>query len=482
MQITLYTNFAKRKNSTKLPTGGTTVNDVELKRPTSIHDPIFVLGQVTGVTMENITYVKAFGNYYFVTNIAVTPNNYFELTCSEDPMGTNKSAILASNQFVVRSASAYNAMLQDGMIMPTENTFHWVYHAIRKSDNTALKLDTTGCFVVTAISCKNPASSSGLYAQNFVTRYLVSVDNIKMIGDYLFNSSASTWSDFKSNIEEMVQKPYDALISIFWLPIPYGPLYTGQTEEPVQLGEDVLVLSGDPIPSYLIPQDARYEYKGSVTPTWNYKDDWRLTSPYTTATVYIPAFGLVDINPNEFKDGLNVETVIDILTGETITKFVHNSVIKSTYSYNLASEIPVAQTFPNTGMAIASIAGGLGSIGASAASVAHGNLMGVAGIASGAFSTAMGAMNLFATTESYKGSQGGKAWITDNEYYITERYVVTQALTHANGTCGRPLMEERTLSGLSGYCQCANASIDLNCLESDRDYINACLNSGFFIE
>ena len=482
MQVTLYTTFSKRKNSTKQPTGGTVVNNVELKRPTSLHDPIFVLGAVTGVVMENITYVKAFNHYYFVTNISVTPNNYFEISCSEDPMASNKTEILSSTQFVVRSASAYNIMLQDAMIMPTDNKFHWVYHSIRKADLTALKLDTTGCYVVTAVSCKNAASSSGLYAQNFVTRYLVNAENIKLLGDYLFDTQKSTWNDFVDHITKMVEKPYDALISIFWLPIPYGPLYTGQSEEPVQLGEDVVVNNDTPVASYLIPQDASYSYKGSVTPTWNYINDWRLTSPYTTASVFIPGFGLADINPNEYKDGLDVETYIDIMTGETITKFVQNSVIKATYTYSLATEIPVAQTTPNTGTAISQIAGGLGSMGAGAATLASGNILGVAGVAAGAFSTATGAMNLFATTESFKGSQGGKAWIDDPEYYLTERYVDTQALTNSNTTNGRPLMEQKQLSTLSGFCQCANASVSLNCMESDRDYINGCLNSGFFIE
>ena len=483
MNITVYTSFSKRKNSTKQPTGGTAVT-CDIKHTNSMRNPIFHINKddlTGGITPESIKYVKDSDHsiYYYVDDVEYVPNKFYALHCTIDPMATYKSSITGSTQYVMYSASNYSLMIPDHRIYNTENKCYWVYHSLRKADNTALKLDTTGCYVVTAVSCKNAASTTGLYAQNFVTRYLVNDTNIKLLGDYLFDTALWGGSNFEANINKMVQKPYNSLISIYWLPIPYGPLITGQSEEPVQLGQDAIVNQGTPVASYLIPENASYTYKGSVTPSWNYIDDWRLGSPTTTASLYVPSFGLVDINPIEYRDGLDCETYIDILSGETITKLVQNSVIKATFSYNIATQIPVAQTTPNTGTAITKLVGG---IGAAAAGVATGGVAGVAGIAGGVMNASMGLREMFTMTPSYKGSQGGKAWIDEPEYYLTERYVATQDLSTPQATQGRPLMQAVTLSTLSGYCQCADASVSINGFDADRDIINGYLNSGFYIE
>ena len=64
MQIIVWDNFTKRKNSTLRPAGGTTVTCV-LKEQTSVENPVFILN--TPLTLY--TYVGAFGHYYFVSDI-----------------------------------------------------------------------------------------------------------------------------------------------------------------------------------------------------------------------------------------------------------------------------------------------------------------------------------------------------------------------------------------------------------------------------
>ena len=43
MTITYWTNFSKRINSTKQPTGGTNITTVALKTPCSVETPVFIL-------------------------------------------------------------------------------------------------------------------------------------------------------------------------------------------------------------------------------------------------------------------------------------------------------------------------------------------------------------------------------------------------------------------------------------------------------
>ena len=66
MNIKIWTSFIKRTNSTKQPTGGTD-KTVVLKRDCTIDAPSFILNE----PVSNITYVQAFGNYYFVHDIII---------------------------------------------------------------------------------------------------------------------------------------------------------------------------------------------------------------------------------------------------------------------------------------------------------------------------------------------------------------------------------------------------------------------------
>ena len=64
MNINVWSNFTKRRNSTAQPTGGTQ-KTVYLKEQTSIEHPSFILAE----PLANYNYVQAFGNYYFVTDV-----------------------------------------------------------------------------------------------------------------------------------------------------------------------------------------------------------------------------------------------------------------------------------------------------------------------------------------------------------------------------------------------------------------------------
>ena len=101
MTIKTWSGFSKRKNSTKQPTGGTSVTAF-LKEGTSIENPTFTLSG----NNFTVDYVEAFGHYYFVKDIVSIRNNLIEIECVQDVLATYKSAIIGSSQYVIRSASA----------------------------------------------------------------------------------------------------------------------------------------------------------------------------------------------------------------------------------------------------------------------------------------------------------------------------------------------------------------------------------------
>ena len=87
MNITYWTDFTKRKNSTKQPTGGTQTT-VRLKEPCGIYSPTFICSGVP----ESVKYVQAWGRYYFVTDVTHDGPELI-VSCASDPLATFKTAI-----------------------------------------------------------------------------------------------------------------------------------------------------------------------------------------------------------------------------------------------------------------------------------------------------------------------------------------------------------------------------------------------------
>ena len=92
MNIKLYQNFSKRKNSTRRPGGGVNY-DVYLKENTSLNDPVFIMDNV-GNLLSSYNYCYAFNRYYFIDDIVSISNDHVELHCSTDYLATYKDDIL----------------------------------------------------------------------------------------------------------------------------------------------------------------------------------------------------------------------------------------------------------------------------------------------------------------------------------------------------------------------------------------------------
>ena len=90
MQVVFY-NHAKRSNSTKLPTEGTSISCV-LKDECSITSPVLEL-KVTEKPNFNYAYIADFGRYYFINNIVEKTGRMFEIACHIDVLQTYKDDI-----------------------------------------------------------------------------------------------------------------------------------------------------------------------------------------------------------------------------------------------------------------------------------------------------------------------------------------------------------------------------------------------------
>ena len=79
MQIQLWSNFVKKKNSTKRPAGAPHIENVTLKRETSLLNPTFIL--TIDNEIYNYIWMLKCGRYYFFTAIVHGISNICQLRC-----------------------------------------------------------------------------------------------------------------------------------------------------------------------------------------------------------------------------------------------------------------------------------------------------------------------------------------------------------------------------------------------------------------
>lgn len=467
MNINIYTGFSKKKNSTKVPTGTGTAVTASLKRQTSYHNPVFVLSPVTGVTMEDISYIKYGSHYYFVTDITVVPNNVYEISCAEDPMATHRSEILGSTQYVLYSASKFYPFIPDPRV-PQQS------EVISKPHDFSIVpfTESGGYYVVSCIS-----ERTGGRGEEFVTNYMVDSMNLSGLVDMLIDTA---WAPSLINT---MGKPFDCISSIRYIPISDS---TVRTDLSMSSLSDIILGTENmnPAQGYIFPTSSNIVSKSeTLTIGWHYSADWRISSPYTTGDLFIPGYGLVEINPLQCAYSITVEFNYDAVTGDvTVYILGRNEALDpdtliATINYNVAVQIPLAQLGSNP-------SGMITSVGV-AAGAALGLSLGMGGLAAaGALAGGVGNAIIAANTRtpSAKGSITGRSWLAPPLMCLVERYINTIDVDSMKTTEGMPLMEETTLSTLSGYCKCENASVSIAGYDSDRDYINNVLNSGFFIE
>lgn len=123
INVVLY-KMDKRSNSTKIPSNDTpsvTVSCILLDN-TSIISPVLTFQQpvnAINLNLFNYAYISEFGRYYFITNITHDTNAIYTIYLATDVLGSFRTSIRNSNQYVVRSSSLSDESIVD-TLYPTK--------------------------------------------------------------------------------------------------------------------------------------------------------------------------------------------------------------------------------------------------------------------------------------------------------------------------------------------------------------------------
>lgn len=465
MQITVYSNFYKRQNSTLRPSGGT-VKDVFLKNDCSIQNPTFILDGID----NSINYVKwqapnSFDRYYYVSDIKLRNDNIYEMSCSLDVLATFRTDIGNTAAYIEYCADSNETTLPDMRL--TQKPEIEVY---RNDNASSIFSSTDYTYLLQVIG---DVDSGMPYTQLYdITPY-----NLSLLVDGIMGT-------FLNDLKDQFTSASNCIVSLKILPISRSNI-PSVANQYVKLGRTDTQIAANRVDAKTMTGVL------SVTIPWP-ASDFRRLSPFTQIKLFLPFVGYVDISPSDVfnYDSIEIGYVIAFSTRQVTyrlraTSNTLNNADIGIYSANIGYDVPISTYQSNAGGAVSALVGG-------AIALAGTAIAGAAGAAgAGATAATTGVSTIVNTTiaclqktASQTGSFNGAGFekIASNPFIVlTYRDTIIDPAA-AKLIIGRPYGKTGLISQHSGFIKCVAASVSCDGMASDRESINSYLNSGFYYE
>ena len=473
MQIECFSGFSKRVNSTKQPTGTGTTFDVLLKDGADDINPVFELN-----TLDfSINRVKAFGRQYW-SHVRNLDGHRSEIICKLDYLATYKTQIGAYTGLINYTSSSNKLTITDPRNVPTLrlNTAHtdflWV-------SGKGLKADK-GTFVLSFLS--DQANSSGL---------------VKYVAMDWYALSEFSQLLFTQNIADEIKKQFtnmtDALVSLMWLPVDIDDI-TGVTTSNFTVGSQAVTLtdsSGKIITNRILNLETGTTILAFPETSYGAGDirgTYLAKPPYLTSEIYLPYIGIMEfpVDLQAYYNGsVYLKGAIDVFTGDILYTLYMNSEKIASYNGSCATHLPIGSASYN---AFGAVGGGLVTVGGVGSAIGHfagGDVIGglrSLGVAAGGMATAAKSVSVQTQISGSNSSALGQTQGTQIRVTNILSIPSETNLTAFQAAHGMPYYEVETIGNLSGYIQCADASVSIPGDGDEQAIVNGYLNNGFYYE
>lgn len=446
-EIVLY-HFSKRKNSTKRPTGQGTEVLCLLKSETTFQNPTFIL-QIPMNEMLQFNYAKWADHYYFVDSTTSINAGQTEISCTEDVLATYKNEISNYTCFIERSSNQ-TTLANDTMYIPTND---WVLSTRNVSHKEKIMTSTySQQYIIRVVSRTGVAS------------YYINGNQLNNLLDYMYTESNFT-DVITDAITKLMFDPFKYIVDLKWIPF-VDSAFNNSNDEAIQLG-----FWDSGVTAKRIDEDTVVNFSYSFTfnnPLYAITD-FRYYSPsFSNYFIKLPFIGVVALNPYKIDESVNALYQFDATSGLCNVFLQSKKVVFASYQFQLS--VPVQIGYASTNIA---------QLTTSAVSLVGAGLQG--NIAQGISSGIEAGRSITAPEVSMLGTIGNISNILNNQILEFNSYACTSinpdgaSEGYADGTV-------RSISGLSGYIKCRNASIEISGFTGDQEAVNNYLNSGFYYE
>ena len=476
--VTLY-SFAKDSNSTKQPAGPGTAFTCNVLTPCDITAPVVELSG-TDLTGYNYAYIASFHRYYFIQGITYD-KGLWRLALKCDVLATYKTTIGAANLFVLRSASSYNGTIQDNLYPPLASvTRRHAEQATSGIPGYAKKVDDAdyrfygydGGYVVLNIAGTETAGATSLIL-------MTTWDFRRLIGALYTSIDGFQLADVVKNVvQKFGGNPQELINSALWMPWPFN----GDDYLQVKIGGWAAQDYSDPdnplspIPIYGLYIDDPVHEMTDITFTINKhpqaatRGAYLNMSPYTSYILGVPGCGVITLDSAKLLDesSITLKRVIDAFTGQYNVNVYATSGGQVLAHLTGQIGVPISLRGSNNATNV------VGDIVSTVGAAVSGNVIGAAGSYIGTV------MDMAAGTPTSSGMGGGFAEILGKPIWLDTLHYAVSAEDNTHN--GRPLLNNRTISTLSGFVQVQKGDVAISGTAAEADEIRTLLEGGFYYE
>ena len=455
-------NFSKRRNSTKRPTENDLITsfNAEFMDESGILSPTFKVspGRFANTNVKphalNYARVPEFNRYYYITNWKYDRGLWY-CEMLADVLASYKTAIGATNTYILRSASNVDRYIVDNMYPVKVGA---TFNATTNANNPFATAFSSGWFVIGVIN----GDAGGMGA---VSYYVFTNSQFRTFCNTMMgNISIFEAQEISTELMKALLNPFQYVVSCTWMPVqpPLGATLSG-----INIGWWTIPCSCARLSGYV-------RTSGSVTITIPRNPEinpraYLQSEPYTQYYLDFPPFGNISIPANylvntsyiDFQwdcDCITGSGKLSIGAGNGAQPFniLHGQI---GVPVQMAQMIPnivgqIQQSLPATGNAkLDSIIESLGNLG-------------------GAYLQSQLPMQSV-------GSNGG---FMEGYYPIRLTGIFFGVAPENLAEFGAPCCRTLTINTLSGYVQCAHGDFSGNCTVTEIEEINSYMTSGFFYE
>lgn len=445
-EIVLY-HFSKRKNSTKRPIGQGAEVPCLLKTATTFQSPTFILQKPMN-DMLQFNYVKWADHYYFIDSTTSINAGQTEITCTEDVLATYKKEIGEYTCFIERSGKQ-TTLANDSMYIPTND---WV------SQSTIV-----GQPINTFVNGYAPNYLLRTVSVEGVNTYYIRGEQLKELCSFMY-TYGSIPDVMETALTRLLFNPFQYILDLKWLPF--------RVDKFLNILDTVKLGYWDSNANAYLINDASctFSYDLSLGNPLYADTDFRFyNASFSKYSVKIPFVGVIPINPAKTHKGqLKATYNFDAVSGMADVWLTSGSDEYAHFQCQLAVPVQIGYATTN----ISQLTTSLIDVGTSLAS---GNPI-------GAITNTLGAFQSVTSPEpNMVGTVGNIGSILNNMEANSICYACT-SIDPDGASEGFVDGDIRSISGLTGFVKCRNASIEISGFTGDQEAVNNYLNSGFYYE
>lgn len=463
--VDFYT-LTKKSNSTLYPSAGATSYNCNIKNGSGILTPKIELnlGLTSDPSTFNYCHITAFDRWYYVTEWYFD-HGLWTATCKVDVLATYKSQIGSTSMYVLRASASYDGSIVDNLYpMKTGCTY---VHNTASSPYIAAGTYVVGC-----------AGKNADYGS--ISYYAMTKSELTTLCTYLVQDAIQdgvngfTLNDCSIALQNSLIDPIQYIKSCVFIPYSRSDITTTTDATFNIFNWTVPGLTGYRVAGHTVIKTATLTI--SKHPSTSGRGNYVNTAPYTLLTLYVPPFGVINIDTTVTCNAtqLDLELRTDTISGRGILTVECNGCVLHKLEAQIGVPIQLSQVTRDYVGAATSMVSGVtsaitGALTGNAASAVTGAINGIGN-----------AVQALAPRQQSVGSGGGFThlasvpWQLDHQFFTPVNDDISQN--------GRPYCQMATPSSLGGYMLIQEGDVPIPGTKAEADEIRMLLEGGFYYE